>query len=86
QNVDESLNPGRVAYDAGGIKMFWEKKIEHHARHLSTHNAEITACPRLRARWAEQLEGRIKMLQGPGRHPGKAPAAAEVHTEDKTVA
>ncbi|XP_037588137.1 protein FAM240C [Cebus imitator] len=91
KNVGESLtlkNPGRVAYDAGGIKMFWEKKIEHHARHLQNEDMRVrrSALNKLRAGWAEQLEGRNKMLQGPRRHPGKAPAAAEFHTKDKTAA
>ncbi|XP_078231774.1 protein FAM240C [Callithrix jacchus] len=80
QNVGESLtlkNPGRVAYDAGGIKVFWEKKIEHQARHLQNEDVRVqrSALNKLHAGWAEQLEGR---------NPGKTSAATEVHTKDKT--
>uniref|UniRef100_A0A0D9R094 Family with sequence similarity 240 member C n=1 Tax=Chlorocebus sabaeus TaxID=60711 RepID=A0A0D9R094_CHLSB len=92
QNMSKSLtlkNPGRVAYDSGGIKMFWEKKIEHHARHLQNEDMRVrrSALNKLRVGWAEQLEGRNKMLQGPGRCPDGVPEVAEpLHTKDKMAA
>ncbi|XP_030863041.1 protein FAM240C isoform X1 [Gorilla gorilla gorilla] len=92
KNMNKSLtlkNPGRVAYDSGGIKMFWEKKIEHHARHLQNEDMRVrrSALNKLRVGWAEQLEGRNKMLQGPGRCPDRVPEATEsLHTKDKKAA
>ncbi|PNI12384.1 T0192812 isoform 4 [Pan troglodytes] len=92
QNMNKSLtlkNPGRVAYDSDGIKMFWEKKIEHHTRHLQNEDMRVrrSALNKLRVGWAEQLEGRNKMLQGPGRCPDRVPEATEsLHTKDKKAA
>ncbi|XP_055250097.1 protein FAM240C [Moschus berezovskii] len=56
---------GRVAYDAGVLKMFWEKKIELHTKQLQKEVMRIrrSALDRLRDEWARQLERRNQMLQ-----------------------
>uniref|UniRef100_A0A8C6CYA5 Family with sequence similarity 240 member C n=1 Tax=Moschus moschiferus TaxID=68415 RepID=A0A8C6CYA5_MOSMO len=66
---------GRVAYDAGVLKMFWEKKIELHTEQLQKEVMRIrrSALDRLRDEWARQLERRNQMLQSPGRRPHGAP-------------
>ncbi|XP_059024943.1 protein FAM240C isoform X1 [Mustela nigripes] len=66
-------HPGRVAFDAGVIKMFWEEKIKLHTRQLQSEamRTRRSALDRLRGEWARMLEGRNKALQGPpgGGHP-----------------
>ncbi|XP_035582755.1 protein FAM240C [Zalophus californianus] len=59
--------PGRVAYDVGVITVFWEKKIELHAKHLQSEATRTcsSALDRLRGEWARMLEGRNKAPQGP---------------------
>ncbi|XP_045874164.1 protein FAM240C [Meles meles] len=59
--------PGRVAFDAGVIKTFWEEKIEMHTRQLQSEamRTRRSALDRLRGEWARMLEGRNKALQGP---------------------
>jgi hypothetical protein len=34
-------NPGRVAYDTGRIKMFWEKKIAHHEKQEQSEDLRV---------------------------------------------
>ncbi|KAL2775387.1 protein FAM240C isoform 1, partial [Daubentonia madagascariensis] len=38
-------NPGRVAYDAGGMKMFWEKKIKDHEEQLQSEDGRVRGGP-----------------------------------------
>uniref|UniRef100_A0A8C7BWY7 Family with sequence similarity 240 member C n=1 Tax=Neovison vison TaxID=452646 RepID=A0A8C7BWY7_NEOVI len=63
--------PGRVAFDAGVIKTFWEEKIKLHTRQLQSEamRTRRSALDRLRGEWARMLEGRNKALQGPRRWP-----------------
>ncbi|XP_069889848.1 protein FAM240C [Dipodomys merriami] len=74
--------PGRVACDTGGIKMFWEKKIEHHEKQAQREDLRVrgSALSRLRVEWAERLAGRNKMLQRPQEGP------TSFHIRDKTMA
>ncbi|XP_032493595.1 uncharacterized protein LOC116756773 [Phocoena sinus] len=57
-------NPARVSYDAGVIKMFWEKKIELHTTQLQNEDMRIrrSALDRLRSEWARKLERRNQMM------------------------
>ncbi|XP_042804656.1 protein FAM240C [Panthera leo] len=82
--------PGRIAYDAGVIKKFWEEKIELHTKRLQSEDMRTrrSALDRLRGEWARMLEGRNKMLQGPPEAPtrpcllGPQPS----HARDTTAA
>ncbi|XP_035920089.1 protein FAM240C [Lynx canadensis] len=82
--------PGRIAYDAGVIKKFWEEKIELHTKQLQSEDMRTrrSALDRLRGEWARMLEGRNKMLQGPPEAPtrpcllGPQPS----HAQDTTAA
>ncbi|XP_044513485.1 protein FAM240C [Monodelphis domestica] len=60
-------NPEITVHDAGGLKNFWEKKIEHHAKKVQNEDSRISksALDKLRCEWAQRLERRIKMLQQP---------------------
>ncbi|XP_036697139.1 protein FAM240C isoform X2 [Balaenoptera musculus] len=57
-------NPGRVSYDAGMIKMFWEKKIELHTKQLQNEDMRMrrSALDRLRSEWARKLETRNQTM------------------------
>ncbi|KAG8455331.1 hypothetical protein GDO86_001507 [Hymenochirus boettgeri] len=54
-----------IARDAGGLKKFWEKKIEKQTvEHQSEHERKNkSALTKLRQEWTQMLESRIKMLQ-----------------------
>ncbi|XP_070279357.1 protein FAM240C [Myotis yumanensis] len=62
-----SKHPGRVVSDAEELKVFWEKKIQHHTRQLQREGERIrrSALDRLRGEWAQQLELRHRALQAP---------------------
>ncbi|XP_073925674.1 protein FAM240C [Castor canadensis] len=82
-------NPGRVAYDTGRIKMFWEKKIAHHEKQEQSEDLRVrgSALNRLRVEWAQRLEVR-RMLQSPLDVPTQSSLLPmePVHTHDKTAA
>ncbi|XP_064143467.1 protein FAM240C [Loxodonta africana] len=80
----------RVTSDASELKMFWEKKIEYHAKQLQDEELRVSrsALSRLRDEWARKLEGRNKMLQGPPGVPKMSSLLPieSFHPEDKTAA
>ncbi|XP_036605562.1 protein FAM240C [Trichosurus vulpecula] len=67
-------HPKMTVHDAGGLKNFWEKKIEHHAKQVQNENSRISrsALDKLRCEWAQRLERRLKMLQQPEEGPKKS--------------
>ncbi|KAK1336830.1 hypothetical protein QTO34_002865 [Cnephaeus nilssonii] len=62
-----SKHPRRVVSDAEELKVFWEKKIQRHARQLQREDERIrrSALDRLRGEWARKLELRHRALQAP---------------------
>ncbi|XP_051852698.1 protein FAM240C [Antechinus flavipes] len=83
-------HPEMTVHDAGGLKNFWEKKIEHHAKQVENENSRISrsALDKLRCEWTRRLEGRLKMLQQPQEEPKKSSLLPieSFHLADKTVA
>ncbi|XP_074059175.1 protein FAM240C [Macrotis lagotis] len=83
-------HPGLTVHDAGGLKNFWEKKIEYHAKQVQSENSRISrsALEKLRCEWAQRLEGRLKMLQQPQKVPKESSLLPieSFHLVDKTVA
>ncbi|XP_072452970.1 protein FAM240C [Notamacropus eugenii] len=79
-----------TVYDADGLKNFWEKKIEHHAKRVQSENSRISrsALEKLRCEWAQRLERRLKMLQQSQELPKKSSLLPikSFHLVDKTVA
>ncbi|XP_058389431.1 protein FAM240C [Diceros bicornis minor] len=82
--------PRRVGYDAGVLKMFWEKKIELHTKQQQSEDLRIrrSALDRLRGEWALKLEKRNEMLRSSREAPPPPSllGTESVHAPHKTAA
>ncbi|XP_062058738.1 protein FAM240C isoform X2 [Lepus europaeus] len=79
--------PRRLVYDAGRIKMFWERKIEQHEKQLQIEDMRVrsSALNKLRLEWTQMLERRNRMLQEEPKWPSLL-SVMPSHNQNKAAA